>query len=80
VFYTRDHRYIGHWIEKAKLVREQANLLSDITSKMRNPDITPEERQKYMEEYAEFKKGPIWAGWRAAQVREIRELLEANVK
>jgi hypothetical protein len=80
VFYTRDHKYIGHWIEKAKLVREQANLLSDITSKMRNPDISPEERQKYMAEYAEFKKGPIWAGWRNAQVQEIRELLEANVK
>jgi hypothetical protein len=80
VFYTRDHKYIGHWIEKAKLVREQANLLSDITSKMRNPDISPEERQKYMAGYAEFKMGPIWAGWRNAQVQEIRELLEANVK
>jgi hypothetical protein len=80
VFYTKDHKYIGHWIEKAKLVREQADLLSAITSKMRDPDISQEDRQKYMAEYAEFKKGPIWAGWRNAEVQEIRELLEENCK
>ena len=80
VFYTADHKYIGHWTEKAKLVREQADLLSAITSKMRDTEISQEEREKHMAEYAEFKKGPIWAGWRNAQVTEIRELLEANVK
>ena len=80
VFYTADHQYIGHWTEKAKLVREQADLLSAITSKMRDQEISQEEREKYMAEYAEFKKGPVWAGWRNAQVTEIRQLLEANVK
>jgi hypothetical protein len=78
VFYTRDHQYIGHWIEKAKKVREEAHLLSAITSKMRNPDLTPEERKQYMEEYAAFQRGPVWAGWRDAQVKEIIALLEAN--
>src|SRR5688572_5977484 len=80
VFYTADHRYIGHWIEKAKKVREESHLMSEITSKMREPDISAEDRQKYMAEYAAFQKGPIWAGWRDAQVTEIRELLEANTK
>ena len=80
VFYTRDHQYIGHWIEKAKLVREQADLLSAITSKMRDTEISQEEREKHMAEYAEFKKGPIWAGWRNAEVQEIRELLEEKCK
>ena len=80
VFYTRDHQYIAHWIEKAKKVREEAHLMSEITSKMREPDISAEDRQKYMAEYAAFQKGPIWAGWRDAQVTEIRELLEANTK
>jgi hypothetical protein len=80
VFYTRDHEYIGHWIEKAKKVREEAHLMSEITTRLREPDISPEDRQKYMAEYAAFQKGPIWAGWRDAQVTEIRELLEANVK
>ncbi|MPZ50675.1 MAG: hypothetical protein GEU75_15485 [Dehalococcoidia bacterium] len=80
VFYTKDHEYIGHWTEKAKKVRDDAPLLSEITSKMRDPEISAEDRAKYMEEYAEFKKGPVWASWREAQVKEIRELLEANVK
>jgi hypothetical protein len=80
VFYTKDHKYIGHWIEKAKKVREEAHLISEITSKMRNPDISQEEREKYMAEYANFKKGPVWASWRDAQVKEIRELLEANCR
>ena len=78
VFYTKDHQYIGHWMEKAKKVRDEAHLMQEITGKMRNPDLTPEERQKYMEEYAAFQSGPIWGGWRDAQVTEIRELLEAR--
>ena len=80
VFYTKDHQYIGHWIEKAQKVRDDAPLLSAITSKMRDTEISAEERAKYMEEYAEFKKGPVWASWRDAQVKEIRTLLETNVK
>ena len=81
VFYTRDHKYIGHWIEKAKKVREDSPThLSPITSRIRNQDLTQEERDQAAADYVEFKKGPIWASWRDAQVREIRELLEANCK
>ena len=76
VFYTKDHKYLGHWNEKAKKARDEAPIMQEITSKMRNPDISPEERQKYMEEYAAFQSGPVWGGWRDAQVKEIRELLE----
>ena len=79
-FFSADHKYIGHWLEKAKLVREQSDLLSEVTSKMRNPDISKEEREQYMAEYSAFQKGPVWDGWRHAQVTEIRELLEENVK
>jgi hypothetical protein len=80
VFYTKEHEYLGHWIEKAKKAREEQPILGAITSKMRNPDISPEERQKYMEEYAAFQRGPVWDGWRQAQVSEIRELLEDACK
>jgi thiol-disulfide isomerase/thioredoxin len=80
IFYTRDHKYLGHWIEKAKKAREEGPLLQAITSKMRNPDISAEEREKYMQEYAEFQSGPVWGGWRTAQVSEIRELLEGACK
>ena len=78
VFYTKDLKYIAHWIEKAKKAREEGPLLQAITAKMRDADISQEERQKYMAEYAAFQGGPIWAGWRDAEVTEIRELLEAN--
>ena len=47
---------------------------------MRNPDLTPEERQQHMDEYAAFQTGPVWDGWKQAEVREIRELLEQNVR
>jgi hypothetical protein len=81
VFYTKDHQYIGHWIERAKKAREEmGTLLSPITSKLREPDLSPEDRQKYMDEYAAFQKGPVWASWRDAEVTEIRELLEENCK
>ena len=77
VFYTKDHKYLGHWIERAQKARDEMHLLHGITSKMRDQELSPEERQKYMDEYAAFQGGPVWAGWRDAQVREIRELLEA---
>ena len=80
VFYTKDHQYIGHWIEKSKKTREEQPLLQAVTGKMRDPDITAEERQKYMDEYAAFQRGPVWDGWRQAQVTEIRELLEGNTR
>ncbi len=78
VFYTADLKYLGHWIEKAKKARDEAPVMQVITAKMRNPDITPEERQQYMTEYAAFQEGPVWGGWRDAEVTEMRELFEAK--
>jgi hypothetical protein len=80
VFYTKDHQYIGHWIEKAKKAREEQPILQQITGKMRDPELTEEQRKQYMDEYAAFQSGPVWDGWRQAQVSEIRELLEENTK
>lgn len=79
VFYTRDHRYIGHWVERPALARDQMSQLSEISAPLRNPDLSPEERPKYVQAYVEFQNGPVWAGWRDATVREIRELLEQRV-
>jgi hypothetical protein len=78
VFYTRDARYIGHWIERAVLANEQIPQLQEIQAKLRNPELSPEERQQHMAAYQAFQRGPIWDGWRHAQVTEIRELLERN--
>lgn len=76
VFYTKDHRYIGHWIERPALANEQLPELGKLTAPLRNPDISEEERKKARQAYFDFQNGPVWAGWRDATVRELRELLE----
>lgn len=80
VFYTKDHKYIGHWIERAALANEEMHLMTAVSSKLRQPDITPEQRQEYMKDYVAFQNGPVWGGWRQAEVKEIRKLLEDNCK
>src|SRR3989304_20153 len=60
VFYTKDLKYLAHWIERAQKARDEMHLLSATTSKMRDPELSPEEREKYMAEYAAFQRGPIW--------------------
>lgn len=76
VFYTKDQRYIAHWIERPALAQEQMPELRKLTEPLRNPDLAQEERQKYIEAYVQFQQGPIWGGWRDASIKEIRELLE----
>jgi hypothetical protein len=80
VFYTKDHRYIAHWIERPAKANEEMPLLRDLTAPLRNPDLPQEERQKYIQAYVDFQNGPVWGGWRDATVREIRELLEQRCR
>jgi len=79
VFYTKDHEYIAHWIERPAKANEEMSKLQKLTAPLRNADITPEEREKHIKAYAEFQNGPSWGGWRDAAVREIRQLLEDKV-
>jgi thiol-disulfide isomerase/thioredoxin len=79
VFFDKNHRELGVWHERAQKARDEMPQLSAITSKMRNQELSEAERQKYMEEYVTFQKGPIWGGWRDAEVKEIRAILEAAV-
>jgi len=80
VFYTRDHHYIAHWIERPALANEQMAILRKINEPLRNPDLPQEERAKHIQAYIDFQHGPVWAGWRDATVREIRELLEQRCR
>jgi len=80
IFYSNEMKQLGVWHERAQKARDEMPQLSAITSKMRNQELSEEERQKHMEEYAVFQKGPIWGGWRDAEVSEIRELLEAATR
>ena len=79
VFYTKEHEYIAHWIERPAKANEEMSKLQELTAPLRNADITPEEREKHIKAYVEFQQGPIWAGWRDAAVSEIRQLLEETV-
>ena len=71
VFYTRDHRYIAHWIERPARANAE---LEEIPKLFADLD-REKDREKMRERYDEFQRGPVWASWRQETVRELRELL-----
>jgi len=72
VFYTGDHRYIAHWIERpAKANAELAEIPKLFEGLDREKD-----RDEMGRRYDEFQRGPVWASWRQETVRELRELLQ----
>jgi len=70
VFYTRDHRYLCHWIERPALANEEMHLMRQI--------FENRPREEALADYLAFQKGPVWAAWRRETVREIRELLSKH--
>lgn len=72
VFYTRDHQYIYHWIERpAKAQAEMGEMRKLYEGRT---------REEAADDVFAFQQGPIWGGWRNATVTEIRENLEEKVK
>ncbi len=80
VFYDKDQNVLGVWHERAQKARDEMPQMSEIRTKMQDQELSEEERAKYMKEYEDFQQGPVWAGWRAAEVKEIRDLLESAIK
>lgn len=80
VFYTKDHEYIAHWIERPALAQEQMPELQKLSKPLQNADLPEEERAKYIQAYRDFQHGPIWSGWRQATIKEIRQLLEERCR
>ena len=80
VFYDKNQNQLGVWHERAQKARDEMPQMSEIRTKMQNQELSEEERAKYMKEYEDFQKGPVWAGWRDAEVKEIRDLLENATK
>jgi hypothetical protein len=72
VFYSRDHRYIAHWIERPAKANAE---LGEIPKLFADLD-REKDREKMRERYDEFQRGPVWASWRQETVRELRELLQ----
>jgi len=80
VFYTKDHRYIAHFIERPALANEEMRtVLVPMYARLRKPDATPDEKEAMKQEYIAFQNGPIWSNWRQETVRECIRLIEAKV-
>lgn len=75
VFYTKDHEYIAHWIERPALANKEMADLAPMYARLRKPDMTEDERKAARDEYVAFQNGPIWANWRQETVREFIGLL-----
>ena len=75
VFYTSNHDYICHWIERPVIAETE---LGEMEAQIRgaNPDITD---QEFSRERRERTAGRA-ADWIAATVTEITELLDKSIK
>jgi hypothetical protein len=71
VFYTKDHDYILHWIERPRKANDEMPLMRKLYEGRTREEAAPD--------VAKFQEGPVWAGWRDATITEIRELLEEKV-
>jgi hypothetical protein len=93
VFFTRDGRYLTHWIERPAQANEE---MREAMSPIFGPSGTRQLTEKYgrapTEEeraaakadtarlYDEFQRGsPTWARWREYTVSEVLDLLERTV-
>lgn len=75
VFYTKDHRYITHWIERPQKAQDELHEMAKLFEGLdREKDVQEMRRRNN-----EFQVGPIWGSWRDATITEIRELLEKTV-
>ena len=74
VFYTRDHQYICHWIERPESAEREIEEISD-TIRAENPEITEQEfgleRRKRTASRAQ--------AWQQDTVTEIKELLDRSI-
>ncbi len=91
VFYSRDHRYIAHFVERPRRANdEMREALSPVFGPSGTRQLTeqlgrePTEAEKTAaradaaQRYEEFQSSsPYWARWRDYTVQEVVELLEA---
>ena len=71
-FYTRDHRYIAHWVERPAKANAELGEIPKLFEGLDRENDQDEMRRRYNE----FQRGPVWGSWRQATVRELRELLQ----
>ena len=80
VFYTTDHHYIAHFIERPVLANEEMRtILVPMYQRLRKADPNAEEKEAIKQEYIAFQNGPVWSNWRDETVRECIRLIEAKL-
>lgn len=72
VFYTKDHGYITHWIERPNKANEEMPLMRKL--------YEGRTREEAADDVKAFQFGPVWGGWRAATVSEITAILDEKTK
>ena len=72
VFYTKDNRYITHWIERAQKASAELPQMRDI--------IGTRTREEAAGDLKAFRQGSVWAGWRTYQIEELTDLLDEKSK
>jgi hypothetical protein len=78
VFYTRDHDYIAHWIERPLKANAE---MGEVMKRYEGLDrANPDDLAKLRQIANDFQTGPQWAGWRDETIREIRTLLEEKCR
>ena len=81
VFYTKDHKEIGHFIERPALAnREMKEKLGPMYARLRKPDMTEEEKAAARAENIAFQNGPIWGNWRQETIREVIAMLREKTQ
>ena len=74
VFYTTDHRYIGHWIERPEIAEREIEEIGKAIQ-AENPDISEQD-------YGRERRARTAAraeAWQQASVEEIVDLLQSSI-
>ncbi len=66
VFYTKDHEYITHFIERSKYAEEHIN-----EARAGTENMSPEERAAHTARYRQEN----WGTWRQATIDQLKEML-----
>lgn len=75
VWYTAEHQYIAHWIERPKKAQDELGEMAKLFEGLdREKDVQEMRRRSN-----EFQQGAVWGSWRDATIVEVTELLESKV-
>lgn len=72
VFYTRDHQYITHWIERAKKANDEMPEMRKL--------YEGRTREEAADDVKAFQLGPTWGNWRTYQIDELADIIDEKTR